>query len=297
MYFDFETVLWLAIFSLEGAIIIFCNILGFIIFTRKARRFRPCLLLANQCLADCLLGFEIGLLTFIYYLEHKGVSTYEHATSLIRGSQQCANIILITNSALWNLAFGQSVLSLAFIALERAHAVFKPFEHHILRKKTYFLVIIGTWIFNTLFSLTYVFLNCYQVSRLLSDLVYGITFVISSFVFSALVFSYLAIYIKLRFFPTFQASAHARKESRFCRVLFYASVASLVLFCPTVLIQIYLRLNCFENSLCLSEHIENLAKVFLFSNSFVNFFIYAWKFPGFVESFKRLICCRIEATD
>lgn len=292
MSFDFEKTVWLVIYILEGAIIIFGNIIGILIFTKKARRFRPCLLVANQCIADALVGLEICFHSFIYYLEHAGVSMYQQATSAVRGTHQCANMVLLVNSALWVLVFGESVISLTLIALERAYAVFRPFKHRVLRKKTYFYSITSSWVFTITFSLTYVLIHCYQVTKELSDFLYGLAFTISLCVVFALIISYTTIYIKRKFFTIFPDTAHARHELRLCRTFLCATLASFVTCSHFIFVQVYLRMNCFKNSLCLPKYIDDTAKAILFSNSFVNFFIYALKFPGFCECFKKLLCCR-----
>lgn len=283
--------MWFVTFIIEGIIIIFCNILGILIFTKRASHSRACLLLVNQCLADFLVGIEVLFHGFAYHGDHTGITTYNNDSISVTESEKCANVPLLLSDILWSVTLSESLVSLALIALERVYAVFKPFKHRLLSKGTYFYAIIATWTFNIAQSLAFIFIHCYFNSKKLLDVVYGITFVCSACAFLILIFSYSAIYIKLKFFPIFQNTAHARNEYKMCRTLFYASLVSLITFIPVVFEQLYLRVNCFGMNSCLSSFFQDTAKAIVFSNSFINFFIYAWKFPGFNESVQKLLCC------
>lgn len=288
--------LWFGIFFLEGVIIICCNILGLVIFAKRARHSKPCILLANQCLADCLLGIQVVFHSYMHYTTYNGITTYQQMSKTIDRSSDCMSSVAFSlYTVLWILAMEESLISLALIALERVYAVFRPFQHRVLRRKTYFQAVIATWIITLTHSLSYIYRQCEQIGEELAVLFFGITSIITVCWVSALVISYSAIYIKLRFFPIFQNSSQTRNQFKLCRVLFYASLASVITFLPEAVVHFYMKINCSETSDCFPSYLAYIAEVFLFSNSFINFFIYVWRFPGFSESVRKLLCCRGEA--
>jgi len=220
----FEEVFWLTIFIFEGVITICCNIIGLVIFSKRAYRSRPCLLLANQCLAYTLVGIEVIYQCFVGYFAKNGIiAKYKETSS---SNERCTDAVHIVNAALWALAFEETAITLGLIALERAFAVFKPFKHRVLRKKSYFYVILLSWILTTSQSLMSILPNCYKTNKSLPSAwsaMVVVTVFISVF---CLIVSYLAIYVKLRFFPIFQTASHIHNEYKLCRTLFYAAVAT-----------------------------------------------------------------------
>lgn len=288
-----EKSFWLVIFIIEGVIIIWCNILGVIIFMKRSRHSRPCLLLVNQCVADILVGIAEIYYICITYNTNIGVVHFKDM-HVMSESQGCSNISHVISTLVWLLALGESFHTLTLMALERAYAVLKPFKHRVLRKKTYFWTIITTWIVMIIQCFLVTFSSCIQPNITFLDgafvIVYAVAFV-SAF---CLISSYLAIYIKLRFFPIFQNTSHIRNEYKLCRTFFYASVASVLLCMPFSFALLYERVKCSDQSTCAPHYIHYLTRVVIFSNAFVNFFVYAWRFPGFVGCIKKLLCCERE---
>lgn len=288
---NLEANFWLIFFGLEGVIIICCNILGLVIFAKKVRHSRPCLLLVNQCLADCLVGIVVVVHSYMRYSRFMGITSYRLMFGTTDNVQSGKRGIILTFQVLWVLAMEETLVSLALIALERIYAVFKPFQHRTLRRKTYYQAIMATWAMTALHSLFYVYHSFYQMSNELTHLSVVIEVIMVAGSFSVLIISYLSIYVKLRFFPIFQNRVQTGNEFKLCKVLFYASIASVMTFLPSGAVQSYIKMKCEKSIPCLPENYNNISEAFVFFNSFVNFFIYMWRFPGFSESAKKMLCC------
>lgn len=283
---------WFVIFLLEGVIIIFCNVLGLIIFTKKARHSRACFLLVNLCLADFVSGIKVLFHSFMHYRNYEGESSSQQLFTKLQRSTNCPSFVLNMYHAVWIMGMDVSLLSLSLIALERVYAIFKPFKHRVMENKTYFQAVLVTWAVTLTHSLFYFYRLCHQISKESSAILFGIIFIIVAGSFLILITSYLAIYIKLRYFPIFHHSSQTRNEFKLCRILFYASLASIVTFLPTAVIQLFFKIKCAENSKCLSPYFNYIKEGFLFANHFINFIVYAWMFPGFTKSLRKLLVCR-----
>jgi len=279
----FEKILWFVLWIFQSLIIIFCNIIGLIIFTKRARHSRPCLLLANQCIADLLVGIEI-----IYSIAIHSTTTYK----LTSNDVECQKLVFIINSALWIFSVEASYGCLGLISLERAYAIFRPFKHRVLRKKTYIYGIVAIWSIAGIQSLISILPNCYRYKLAFIDLLYGLAFTVFLSAFLLMIISYLAIYIKLKFFPIFQNTSLRNNEIKLCRTLFYTSLASVVIFLPYLFVKMYIRIHCIHTGKCLPHFLTAITELIFLSNSYINFVIYAWKFPSFVGSAKKLLCCR-----
>lgn len=291
-----ETMFWFVVFILEAIVIICLNIFALIIFTKKARHSRPCLLLANQCFADCLAGVEVIYHSYKHYITSKSDSINFKFSSTDLAGVTCEGTVFKTNMMFWTLVFDASVLSLALMALERAYAVFKPFKHRVLRKKAYFKAIMATWVMSILNCAISFQSDCNRKSPIIIAF-YIVSFIIVLGAVLSIIISYLSIYIKLKFFPIFQNVTRNQNEIKLSKTLFYASVASLVTFMPFSLVVLYERTQCSNNLACVPSRIKYLSRGILFSNSFINIFIYAWRMADFLNSIKKCICCKNEVNN
>jgi len=286
---SYKMIVWFAIFVLEGVVILCCNVFGLIIFNKKALYSRPCLLLANQCLADCLVGITALYYSGIFYATQTGFLQYHKFDST-----ECLDAMYIVNLFLWTFSLGGSFISLALIALERVYAVFKPFKHRVLRKKSYLRAIFIIWIISIVQSTLSVFNNCYK--NKIRDIFYVFPIIIFLSALFVIVVSYGGIHIKLKYFQVFQNNAHNRKEVRLCRTVFYATVASVVTLLPFFVVKFNARMKCFfmyeMDEECLPQYILGCSLFLFFANSFINFFIYVLRFPGFGQSAKRILFCK-----
>lgn len=290
-----EKQFWLIVFILEGIIIICCNALGVLIFAKKAQRSRPCLLLANQCFADIIVGIEAVFYICMIYSNSDVLG--QHKKNPVR-NEGCPDVVMVIGTALWILSFEESIINLALMALERVYAVFKPFKHRVMRKKTYLKAILATWIITITQCLLTAIPNCINMET--KDVLDGIFVIIYGTVFVGgicLIGSYVAIYIKLKFFPIFQNTHHIRNEYKLCGIFFYASAVSVLSYLPISLVLFYERVTCPEKWICAPNYVHYLSMVVLFSNAFTNFFVYTWRFPGFAESIKKLIFCKNQVVD
>lgn len=290
-----EVIFWLVVFILEGVLIICLSTLGFVIFTKKARRTRPCLLLANQCLADCLVGITALYYSGVFYATQQGILRYHKFDNMIQ--EQCLQLVYIINLFLWTFSLEVSFCSLALIALERVYAVFRPFQHRVLRKKAYLWAVIIVWTVAFSQSSLSIFHNCYN--NKVRDFFF--VFPIITFLSALLViaFSYPAIHIKMKYFPTFQNDSHNQKEVKLCRTVFYATIASMVTCLPFLIVKVHANMKCFFMKFqgCLPQNLISLSIFIFFANSLINFFIYAWRFQRFSENVKTLLFCKEKANN
>ena len=269
LFSEDEKIFWFTVFFLEGFLIVFCNILGAFIFARKFH-FKPCLLLVNQCFADLLVGM------ILFY------ECYKLINDSIGIVMDCPNIQGSMETILFNLPMVASVDSLAIIALERAYAVFRPFRHRILETKHYLRAIIVTWVMCCKTTIIFVISQCKVLSMRLVNILFVLSIIAISFPVTALIFSYVSIYIKLKCFPVFQSSLNSRRQIKLCRTLFSATVASALSLLPMLIMVLYCQ-DHWGNDLsnCVSDNLYNTTIFILYSNSFINFVIYSWKFPEF----------------
>ncbi|XP_020901836.1 thyrotropin receptor-like [Exaiptasia diaphana] len=273
-----ERIFWLVVFVLEAVVIIFCNVLGIVIFTRKHHHFKPCLLLTNQCFADFIMGIGV----FFY--------CYDLMNNRLEYNPDCTKMNDLLRTIIFMLPMPASMYSLAVIALERAFAVFFPFRHRSLQTKHYRYAILITWLTSFITTICYVISHCNAFNPQVVEISMLVFMGTMSMAGMTIMFSYVSIYIKLKFFPIFQNNASARKQIKLCRTLFIATLASALTLLPMGIITVYSQLHCGSRAVitCFPGSVHYTALVILISNSFINFFIYSWRFPEFGKDVKDI---------
>jgi len=269
--------LWGVLFSLEALLIIFSNITSVVIFVRKYRHLRTNILLINLSIADLLAGlFVVNMAIDFYTL--KPVSNMLFYCS--------SNNVLASVLGFAHQGALESVATLALIALERAFAVIKPLQHRVLKRKYYRCSVILTWFLTALPNVMTYVIRCNSPFEILA---YSAGILLVSLSLVIMIMSYAAIYIKLRFYPVFQHNASTQMQMRLLKTLFTTTVASAGTLSPFGVYSLY----CKYYGLTVDENVYNFTLLLAFSNSFINFLVYAWKMPEFGREIEKIICfCR-----
>lgn len=266
--------IWVVLFSLEGLTIILANVLSLVIFFRKFRHLKTCILLINLSVADLLAGLFVVNLIFRYTTEF----------SLDMAESACSDSFLSTLLDFSHQGILESIITLAIIAFERAFAVIKPRRHRVIKTRYYQFGIGLTWIISSIPTAIGLAMRCKTRIR---ELVFSLSFAIEVASLIIMFVAYVAIYIKLRFFPVFQHNANTQMQMKLLKTLFIATAASIGTMLP---FGVYLgyTLSC---KACVPNQDAYKATIFLsISNSFINFVIYTWKMPEFGREVKKLIC-------
>lgn len=272
--------LWSIVFVIEGVGIVFLNILAAIIFSKKVHRSKSCFMLINQSIADLLVGIKV-IWNFIYVLVTPS-PTSDDSEANFCGYPAVGMMI-------WGFVIEGSMVSLALIALERAYAVLKPFQHRALSSKHYRLAIFTTWSLIAVQFFSLAILRCQLKDKMPEGLVIGIIVTAVLIDLLIIIVSYVSIYLKLRFYPIFQNNSQTQAQVRLSRTLFYATTASLLTVVPASIVESFSVAANRRNTL--SVNLTNATLFIVFANSFINIVIYAWRFPGFAKDLKKLLCC------
>lgn len=133
-----------------------------------------------------------------------------------------------------------SIVNLAFISLERAHATFFPFKHRETKNSVYVVVIAAIWLLTSPREILQYVLdqkdgnsNPTRSFTALSLVIYTLT---SLFV---VCISYIAIFIKVRFRPIAQHVPGANnRERRLTATLIIVTLASLLTWLPAIIFKL-----------------------------------------------------------
>ena len=193
---------------------------------------------------------------------------------------------------LLDIAFGTtSILSLTAISLERLYAVKYPTEHFNLTSKPVFIIMACTWVVGIVI--------CTLKFALPTLKAFTIVVLIAAFIIPLVVIivSYVIIFKTAR--KLMRPSNQDRNLSRELQVAKTISIiiGLFVLFwMPFFVINMYFVFcdNWYTKEECQENNIKykwfvHLAKALHYSNSMMNFFVYAVRSPDFRETFKALV--------
>jgi len=257
------------VYLLEGIFIIFANIISLVIFVKKFRHLKTYMLLINLSFADLMVGFYTVLMSINYLM----VAT--SLWSLYPQNQKCIGAFRIFNIVFSDIVILESLATLVVIALERAFAIIKPIRHRVIKTKYYRLGIFFTWCISTVPGI------CFMVMRCNPKVGHFTAFLLRNglgmIYLSIMIIAYVAIYVKMRFYPVFQHNASTQMQVRLCKTLFLATIASAIAYLPFCISSIYRYMHVTSPSL----YVNIITEFLVCSNSFVNCLIYAWKMPAF----------------
>lgn len=183
-----------------------------------------------------------------------------------------------------DILFGTtSILSLAAISLERMYAVKYPAHHLNLSRRTVYASIAFTWTIGIMLTVTNITLFKHQ--KILILVLFTFAFVIPLLV---IIFSYVVLFV-----TAFQLTAADNQLNSLSREIQIAKTISVI---------IGLFVICWAPFFCLNiaytycPHCANswtvsisITKLLHYSNSMMNFFVYAVRSPDFRQTFKALI--------
>lgn len=257
-------------------LITLANILSITIFVRKFRHRKPYISLINLSFADLVVGCSVIIV---------GIELM--VTMTTKDNDGCVSLWKTFYVSFSSLAVVESATTLALIAMERAFAVLSPLSHRVLKGKHYRYAILLTWSLNGTHFLCNIIMRCVQES-LREKVVFGITFaiVISSLII--MVLSYIAIYVKIRFFHVPQNIPNSQVQMKLCKTLFITTVASVIMSLPFGVYQSYSGACGQECDLSFTWYNATIWMVYF--NSFVNVPIYAWKMRAFRREMKKIFC-------
>ena len=256
---------WATCFSIMAFLIIVGNSLTIATLLRNTFRKRPHFLLISLAFADLLVGcattFFIVLNDLLYDLP--ALSLAFRLLDMFAGLS--------------------SVFHLAVISLERLHATLWPFRHRQLSLKAYWVAMATPWIL----SLS-VWIFSKFVSHKISPQYYlSVNFIIVTFSITTSLlttcFSYILIWVKRR--RSQVRAFRQNQEARFSKTILIVTATSFITWTP---------FQCVIVKLFLSRRLIPLSgfffiKLLQYSNSFVNFVIYFFRFPSYRKALFTLL--------
>ena len=271
-----EGVPWLVVYICEAVFILTGNSITVYIFWNIRKRLkRTSYLLINLAVADALVGIAITL-----FLWDAIAEMLERDVSHGIGTTAAMVDLIGTVS---------SVLSMAFISLERMIAILWPFRHRLLNAWYYHVSIGFIWLVSALNIFSNLHLDPDTTKE---DNAYSIL-TATTFVGSVVIIlvAYAAIWISTRQ-NQIPSNAHRQmKQSRkLTKTLFLVTALSVITCLP------YGISIAFPNFL---QHLYSFrAQITIalqYSNSFLNPVVYCFKMPEFKASLRKLLChCPLE---
>lgn len=264
-------IVWVVVLTSEAFVIIISNIMALKIFLTKKFP-KSATLLANLTVADILSGITplLNCLEIIYSIEGK----YEYCSTTI-------NVAALNFSHFANLA---SLSAISVIAIERAMATFLPLKHHDAKRRYFFCGIVCSWILPSVILLFGLLAECSpRNSKVLRSL---LKFIVIPSVCITMV-SYIAVLMKMRFFPFHVFTTVARIQSRLSRTLIISSLVTLIATLPKTTVMA-IRQNC-KSCKNMPIHVIIAADCILYSSSFFNLLVYNTRIPLFRKERRRNI--------
>ena len=192
-----------------------------------------------------------------------------------------------------------SVTSLTAISLERMHATFRPFKHHLIKKKMFGAAVAGVWFtanLSTAIALSALRLDItaifFYVQAAHSLFLFGCLCIILVF--------YLSIAIKVYCGTHPHHHCATSRARKLTKTLFIVTIVSLILVLRYNIVHsgFYVKLRSGEGLETIFHQVrrnfylmESFFCLFL-ANSFINPLLYALKMPGFKRALFLLLRCR-----
>ena len=246
---------WAACFSVIAFLIIVGNSLTIATLLRKKFRKRPQFLLISLAFSDLAAGCAAALYVIVL----------------------CRLFALgpLVYSMLDMFAGLSSIFHLAVISLERLHATLRPFRHRQLSVKAYWVAMATPWIL----SLSVWIFSTFVSPKISPQYYLSVNFIIIALSLTTSLlttcFSYILIWVKRR--RSQVRTFRQNQEARFSKTILIVTAASFITWTP---------FQCLIVKLLLSRRLIPLSgfffiKLLQYSNSFVNFVIYFFRFPSY----------------
>ncbi|XP_078363624.1 uncharacterized protein LOC144647795 isoform X2 [Oculina patagonica] len=278
-----ECIPWLVVFITECLAIVILNIITVIVFVKQRQlQRRSTYLIIHLAIVDLLAGTVSGPLnlaekmaTFCDLWENP----YDRQLSFI----------YLNNNPIVLLFYLISIVNLAFISLERLHATLCPFQHRLLKKWVYYVIIGVMWVLSiSVESVPLLLHESMKWSVTSVSLYYTIRSSLCLLVLVVICASYILIYIKVRCGPHVQHHGAANREKQLTVTLLFVTLVSLLTWLPGVILYFLVYTNNWKFSEQLTRHIPFSFGVLTLANSLVNPIMYAIRMPEFRATVSQL---------
>ena len=279
-----ECIAWLTIFGIEAVAMVALNALEIIVYIKeRSLRQRKMYLVINQAVADMFVG---GLVIIRCWILGSMCNFWAIPFST------AFSMHAVTFYFFFPLA---SLLNLTAISLDRTHATFRPFQHRLVKKKIFGVVIVAVWITAALFTASIVatFFNRHSAFKE-SIHIYLSYFSIFLFCLLIIIVSYSSIAVKIVCGIQPHHHGATNRERKLTKTLFIVTVASLLLTLPYVISQIHLSVSLLAVRTISTKTWIRLAlsaHFLFFANSFVNPVLYTFRMPEFKRALFALLGC------
>ena len=275
-----ECIPWMTVGIAESVARVTLNFCTIIVFIRNRNlRKRSTYLVVNLAVIDMLVG---GVAVYNLFYFHGILCNLWKLHSVEVGTS-------IFIGVLASLSLLGSLTNITIIALERAHATFRPLKHRVLEKWVYRLIIAVVWVTSGLITIASILLLHFKETNYYGLYLYFTYFPICLVIICV---SYTSIVIKVRCGAQPQHHGAAGRERKLTMTLLIVSVVSLLLYLPYVVTWFtkFSGKSDILQSLSPSVrfHVYTALRVFFYSNSLVNPIIYAIRIPEYRSAFLAL---------
>ncbi|XP_067055808.1 adenosine receptor A3-like [Acropora muricata] len=265
-----ECIAWLTVYGIEAVAIIVLNALTAIIYLKvHSLRKRSMYLVISLAVADMFVG---GLLIFDGWFLGRDCNFW--TSDLNRPS----NFVVIALCRLVPLA---SLTNLAAISLERTHATFRPFAHHVAKKKIYGAAVVVVWMTAGLSS-TISGINISLPPLLKRSHFFYVSYLTFYSLCLLVIFvSYTSIAINIIRGNQSHHRGASNRETKLTVTLFIVTVASLLLTLPYIIFEILFSLSHTMPNNSTTFLLSSFSVLLFSANSLVNPVLYTFRIPKF----------------
>ena len=262
---------WSVCFGSIACLIIFGNSLSISVFSKRRLRRRAYYLLIDLAVADLL----VGLFSIPIYM-----------TTVISEEALVSRMVFDCVDMFTGFS---SIFTLAFISLERLHAIARPFRHRQLSSHCYTIAIVAPWILSVAVTSTRVLFGFSVIETQHFVAVMIISLSTPLLIYCA---SYGVIYRKHSCRPR---GVRAKGEARLSKTLVLITGAFALTWLPFQMLVIVL--NICVPCKNVPAVVVFAIKFLQFANSFVNFIIYCLRMQSYRNALYQIVtrynCCHV----
>ena len=264
-----ECIAWLTVLMIESVAIVTLNILTVIVFIKnRSLRKRSMYLVINLAVVDMFVGGCSEIRESVWLGE----------SCFLWNTRRLPDLL---ESYIKYFFLSASLINLAAISLERAHATFRPFRHRIIKKWVFGFIITIIWVTSGLKTIAI------YLIRNSVDLRNGIY--LNCFCLFVICISYVSIVAKISCGAHPQHHGATSRERKLTKTLLIVTVVSLLLWLPFTIYHLLLfYLPSFRTPYPVSFHLFYDFLILYFANSLVNPILYAVRMPDFKRALVSL---------
>lgn len=190
-----------------------------------------------------------------------------------------------------NLFPVSSLINLAVISLERAHATFRPFKHLVIKKRVYGVAIAAMWLI-TIAREFVPYVIYHKVGSHVAIFVINFSILLFwSICIVVICVSYISIFIKVRFSSHPQHHGATDRERKLTATLVFVTLASELSWLPFTVFTAVSNVHPSSFSLRSHFHIRMALAALVGANSLANPIVYALRLPEFKTGVAKLFRC------